>query len=532
MKLLFLVAKSPRMTSPLRGHESNLKVTTQPQSPSGSGLRASSFILLTLYLLVSIFCGFYYCSVPPSPDQSIYDFIGWAGLHGATWYVGTFDVTWPGILFLSEVAIRVFGVHPWTSRLFDYLLLQPSVLAIYFLMVAMGRPRSAILACLSYPIIYVTSGAWMAGQRDLIAMHFLIMSSAILVSKRGSTPVKMGLVGSLVAFATLLRPTYLLFLPCSIISSCVRIRPTLSRASLLTASAGVCGAVVVFGIFIVTGLTSGAFYGWLDAIQLVLSDVYQSQTTRWLLLEPFLQFFRIYIAWLSFATLLALFVAAFQRTKLFPLTLTLEMIATSAISFFVQNKGFGYHLGGMIPLLSILAFGGLEPLMSAHPRHSPRLALLIPVFLALTIAGGLAGRIRHNFTQEWPKPADSDKLALIVAAETCGADLVYQWGNLTSFLFYSQRLSPTRFIATPIFSGIRSDNKKFSNWLVDFDQDLSQNKASFILVDKTATPPNVKDSEAFSLLGRHIAQDYVIYESTPKLELYRSREWRRCSSHQ
>src|SRR5262249_20780649 len=129
---------------------------------------------LVLYLAIAAVCGLYYCSIPPSPDQSDFDYMAWQGLQGVQWYSGSFHITWPGPLVIHEIGIRLFGVHSWTARLTDFLLLQPAILAIYSFLKSAGLRWAAIGAALAYPIIYVTSGPWMAGHRDIVAMHILI----------------------------------------------------------------------------------------------------------------------------------------------------------------------------------------------------------------------------------------------------------------------------------------------------------------------------------------------------------------------
>src|SRR4051812_30984108 len=66
---------------------------------------------LVLFLAIAAVCGLYYCSIPPSPDQSAFDYMAWQGLQGVPWYTGSFDTTWPGSLVIHEIGIRLFGVH-------------------------------------------------------------------------------------------------------------------------------------------------------------------------------------------------------------------------------------------------------------------------------------------------------------------------------------------------------------------------------------------------------------------------------------
>ena len=74
------------------------------QRPAASfvgNFRLVAFLLL--YTAVSVACGLYYCSIAPSPDQSLYDYIAWQGIKGIPWYTGSFDVSWPGPFLIEDL---------------------------------------------------------------------------------------------------------------------------------------------------------------------------------------------------------------------------------------------------------------------------------------------------------------------------------------------------------------------------------------------------------------------------------------------
>src|SRR6266700_4776577 len=109
-------------------------------------LRPFTFVLS--YLAISVLCGLYYCSLSPSPDQSIFDYIAWQGLHGVQWYVGSFDFTWPGSLVIHETGIRLLGVHRWTARLTDFFLLPLAILSMYLFLRSAGLKAAAVATAL------------------------------------------------------------------------------------------------------------------------------------------------------------------------------------------------------------------------------------------------------------------------------------------------------------------------------------------------------------------------------------------------
>src|ERR1700722_413923 len=70
------------------------KTVTIQKNPAMSF--AFCVMFAAVYAVIVILCGLYYCSLPPSPDQSVFDYIAWQGLHGVQWYAGSFEITWPG----------------------------------------------------------------------------------------------------------------------------------------------------------------------------------------------------------------------------------------------------------------------------------------------------------------------------------------------------------------------------------------------------------------------------------------------------
>ena len=125
---------------------------------------------------MSVVCALYYCSVVPSPDQSLYDYIAWQGIKGIPWYSGSVDVSWPGPFLIEDLGIRAFGVQRWTARLTDFLVLQPAMVGMFFFLRSAGLRYAALAIAIVYPVIYVTAGGWQAGHRDIVGMKFLIAS--------------------------------------------------------------------------------------------------------------------------------------------------------------------------------------------------------------------------------------------------------------------------------------------------------------------------------------------------------------------
>lgn len=114
-----------------------------------------------------------YLQLPPKPDQFDHGYVAWRLLEGAVPYRDFIDVNWPGVFTLHALAIRLFGIHMWTWRAFDLLLLVPALLCLVDLIrLAYGR-RAALLAMATMPLMYVAAGYWIAGQKDMTAAQFV-----------------------------------------------------------------------------------------------------------------------------------------------------------------------------------------------------------------------------------------------------------------------------------------------------------------------------------------------------------------------
>ncbi|WP_190241810.1 glycosyltransferase family 39 protein [Bradyrhizobium algeriense] len=473
-------------------------------------------------------CGAYYCSLSPSPDQSLYDYIAWQGLHGVQWYAGSFDVTWPGNLVIHELGIRLFGVHRWTARLTDMLLLMPALAALYFFLRSASLRYAAIAATMAYPILYVTSGTWMAGHRDIVAMHLLIGSCAVLAALRVAEPKKLILAGLPLGYAVMLRPTYLAFLPFLLLSwRAATDSPSTKRLF----SAALCltiGTTIFPFIFLAAGLATNTLENWFtDGILFVLG-VYQASAPK---NGPLIFFERVkeHFFWLFILGSAASLFWTSRAVRFHAIAL-LGMAITSIVSFFVQGKGFGYHLGGLIPILFLSALGGIE--LAFFRRGTPSMAPVsraLACLFVLILCLGLGRRIQNNLVPYYrdpeiatPRDQTIAEIVSLVEAESGQRDRFFQWGWNYDAAFLSERLSATRFVDTPLFSLVRTDNPRFGSWLREFDRELESNRPKFILLDLTTLPEgwkvetlglNERGPEALKILLSQIVRNYEVKKS-------------------
>ena len=499
---------------------------------------------LIVFAAVSVICGLYYCSIVPSPDQSLYDYIAWQGTKGIPWYTGSFDVSWPGPFLIEDIGVRAFGVHRWTARLTDYLVLQPAIVALYFFLRSAGLRFAAAAVALAYPVIYVTSGGWQAGHRDIVGMQFLIAASAVLLTSK--TSLRGGfLAGVTLGYAVMLRPTYLAFAPFLLIAA-VPQRPFDAKGIIARALVPLTlGTLAVPLAFAVAGLAIGNLWDWFDqGVRFVLS-VYQVDGSRWRLFGLAWIVITQSITWLLVAGMLGGAIWVTNATVI-PrhLTLLVGMLCTVWISYLVQNKGFGYHLGGLIPILTLSALGAAELALQTQPTRPIRLvSRAAALCVLLLVAAGVARRAQHYVlpfmahlkvtdptTFQDQVPSTNEAVA-IISSESTPKDRFFQWGWNSDVGFLSQRLSASRYVG-PLFALIDERHANYISWIGIFQQELEQNKPEFILLDLTTVPPTTNteqfpivlpagSSKGLSALIAIIDRDYVVRARWPDKILFK-----------
>jgi hypothetical protein len=487
-------------------------------------------VFAAAYAAVTLIAGAIYIRVVPSPDQSIFDYLAWLNIHGVPYYKGSFDMTWPGQLVFHELFVRIFGVHAWTARAGDLLLLQPAVLAIFLFLRRAGFPRAAIAAALVYPIIYATSGPWMAGHRDITGAHFLIAGSVFAFPSEKQYRWRPLIAGLLAGYAVMIRPTYLAFAPILFLRALPAWRgkqgglPAFVSQALLFAT----GLTIPPLGFALYGLETGTLYDWyIDAIRFVF-DVYPVALGMGRLFGMAATFLISTLWWLVLtgcAGGLLWFLFGGRREGLW---LAVGMIATFLLSYFVQNKGFGYHLAGLVPVLVMLTTAGVEaslrtPLKSAAIRNG------FGALVALLFLVGTGLRLAHArpTAPDWGRQEQErslkldDTLALvrIIRSESRPSDTLLQWGWEYQVSFLAERRSATRFVNTPASRLIRQGQPIFGEWLTEFDHELSQSPPKFILVDETVVPRGATlpvritsngDKVMIGIIERRVNRGYAI----------------------
>lgn len=512
-----------------------------PPSPPGKAANFPNLVAFWIcYAIVTTLAGTIYLHITPSPDQSIFDYMAWLDLHGVPFYKGSFDMTWPGQLVFHELGVWAFGVHPWTARAMDFVLLQPAVLAIFIYVHRCGFPRSAVAAGLLYPIIYATSGEWMTGLRDLTGAHVLIGAAIFALPTLKRSPWAPIFAGTLCGYATMIRPTYLAFAPMlfflalpSWAGAQVRIASGVKEAGLF-----VTGLMIAPLLFILYALGTNTIQDWyVDSIRFIF-DVYFAPQPISHVLGRLSTVLLHDLWWLTIVAILgsaSWLLSGRSRQGFF---LLVAMTATFVLSYFVQNKAFVYHVAGVIPVMLILACVGAD-LGLTYPRRPVPLREAVAGVCALLLLAGTMFRIVHARpnSQFWARqaeeptlpPADTIAIAKIIQSESTPNDTFFQWGWQYQVSFLAQRRSPSRLINTPGAQEIRPGQHIFGAWLVQFDDELRDHPPKFILVDQTVMAPGsfrfapTRAGTMLDILERHIGKDYFIRDHRENITLLKRR---------
>src|SRR5258708_5456999 len=92
--------------------------------PLANYIRQFQRALIIVWLVSAPILALLYMLVPTSPDHALFDYIAWMHVKGAQYYSGAGEINWPGVMLIHELGIRLFGVHSWTFRLTDFLVMQ------------------------------------------------------------------------------------------------------------------------------------------------------------------------------------------------------------------------------------------------------------------------------------------------------------------------------------------------------------------------------------------------------------------------
>ncbi len=509
--------------------------------PATPGALRQRGLLIGLWLVSAPFLCLLYLTAPPSPDQSQFDYMGWLALNGGPFYVGSFDMNWPGKMALHAAGIRLFGVEPWTWRFTDFLLMQVlAVAAARFLWLAGWRSAPFIFLAL-YPAIYVTAGFWTAGQRDIVAAGMLFAAAGAAMPGGRGEGWRVLLAGACVGYAVLIRPTYLSYLAGLMLLEALplatprpRVLPRPVRAVLYPV-----GAALVLGAMALSGLWRGNLDDfWAQSFVFNLS-IYVGSSPQDLLATAERLFIHSW-HWFTGLGALGLLIWLWRDRASHAVILAIGLGGTFAVSFLVQNKGFGYHLAGFIPLLIAFTAVALDWLGArAFAPRRPVAGILFAGAVLLVLAGtaakienhraGLALLARGEIApvSGWGMTeADRRSVVDAIRAGSGPEDYVAQYGTRYALLYRAERRHSYRYF-TPAADQIRPDFPMYEAWMAEVHAGLSERAPAFVLFDRRwalgpadALRPLDPDAPILTALLAHVALGHRVAFETDAVILF------------
>ncbi len=503
--------------------------------------------LAVLWLPLMVVLLLLYLSVPPSPDQSQFDWMAFITTQGAPYYAGSFDMNWPGAMVLHEAGIRLFGVHAWTWRLTDFLIMLSFTFAGARFLARAEWPLAPTLLLFFYPALYVTAGSWMAGQRDIIATGFLLVACLLALPGGRREGIAAVLAGLCVAAAVLVRPPFLAFLAGLMLLEALPM--TLQEARRCTrmgrALRFLFGCTLGLGAAALTGLGLGNLDDWFQQSFQFSTSIYVGDPPadwRETLRTLFLQ------SW-HWITVLAVIGLAFwiRRDRFgYALVLLLGIAATLAVSFTVQNKGFGYHLGGILTVLTVLmcvAIDGLSQLRAAtHKgfwRNTVTISLALAAMLALAgtakkftslsegasklLAGTIGPTDLYGLTE-----GERQQIVTTIRQGSTPDQTVIVYGSSFELAYRAQRMPTYRYF-TPAADQITPEFIHSDAWLTEIDTALRETPPAFVIIDRKEVGQN-PDTPAKGHPGKfiqsrlleHIATGHEVVFANDTVVVYRA----------
>jgi 4-amino-4-deoxy-L-arabinose transferase-like glycosyltransferase len=231
----------------------------------------ATLLLSALILSPSLHFGF-------GIDQGVFGYMAWLLLDGQWPYMASWDVNFPGIVFIHALVIFLGGPSMLAFRIFDVLIQLCNVTMIHTLTRRYAGPPAGLVAAIIYALLYISSDFWHTGQRDGYTITCLLLATMTYLrfSDKGRL-LMLFFSGLSLGFAFLLRPNGILFLLVFIIlllSEGHRPRDILKHC----ATIGIAFALPVVLVILTYALIGGLYNLW-ETLVLFNGKVYSQFRT-------------------------------------------------------------------------------------------------------------------------------------------------------------------------------------------------------------------------------------------------------------
>ena len=321
---------------------------------------------LAWYVCVVILSGWAigYVAWPFSNDQGNLAWVGDVIRSGGMPYRDAWDVKGPGAHLLFAFVGAIFGRNEWGVRVFDLIVLATGAWCLARLGLEYAGPRAGRWAIVLYLLWYASLNHHNTAQPDAWAAVMLSGAVTVMLTRTRPLASLSGVVaGVLIACATLIKPTYALFLVLPVIGGATRVHAA-ERASPLrfwmgTAAGFAIPVLACIGWF----AARGALNDWADV------------HLRWIPTS----YAQLDFGWLNRIQYLAAFLTTAQFAPAMPLAtggasvvrhagrgrdalLLAGWLALALVGVVMQGNFFSYHWHPAYPPLALLAGLGVAAL--------------------------------------------------------------------------------------------------------------------------------------------------------------------------
>ena len=492
----------------------------------------------------TIVLGLLYVAVLPSPDQAIFQYLGWIASMGGRYYVDGAEQNWPGIMFFHELSVRLLGNHTWTYHTLDYIVMLIGAWALTRLTNAASGGRTGWYTLPVYQVMYVSSGAWFAGQRDIVAANLLLIAAWLLARRvRGPVTTRWWPVacGAIIGLVVLIRPTYLLVAPVFLAIDFVTRHATgrSIRVRLVDAGCAVLGIGLVIGGVAVAGAIVGNLDDWYEQGILFNLQAYGGLSqSRLVTAQRLLGFSAGAWGWYLLCSVAMLVWWAKNRAARLEQLMIVGVAVVGILSSIVQNKGFGYHLGAVVPLLAatnttVIAAGYDWWRQRPTPRRAA-IAGTVAVWTALCVAKDAAHlRWQALYYIKGCDPTVTDeraelhRIVTFVREQTEPEDHVLVWGRGVLVNFLAERQSPVRFITTGMLELATDRFVSGDAWQAELAAALRDKRPRLVLTEipvSTDPLPKKYKGRATPVIVELLLRDYERVATFDTLVAYQPRE--------
>jgi hypothetical protein len=495
----------------------------------GRLLRVLAWVFMGALVVV---VGMLYVPMPPNPDHELYDYMAWSARHEGPLYRNAGDVNMPGAALRHIVAMTIFGNHFWSYRMFDYIALVAFTAVIGLLCRRYCGNLYAYIFLAFYPVVYTTSGYWTTGQRDVLATHGIVLAGfAYLRRVEGGGIAWLIVAGAAMAEAVLLKPTYLAFGPFLLAAVAVFVRQSLKRHLIDAVIVAASGAFVL-GSVVALGWATDALRDWYEMTVLYSAQNYMGGLGIHEILKEVASTVIQSWHWFAVMALSGLLCWLFERQKT-PLSVIFAVLATVIVSTLVQRKGFGYHFGGMLVVISLLsAFYLAEIVRLARRIPDARLRYSVLSFPLLIAVCGLLSKSQRELLPQAQWYLDRSHVAAMhhgrsfegvleaanyARSATSPGDTIWTYSSHMMINSLAGRPMPARFANYALLRATRVSPLE-ERWRQEVETVFRDRPPAFIVLEqlKRADPEiffnmhAIRPDEPISALKSALDRDYVL----------------------